>query len=160
MARHFSAQVSAFVCVYAHICVVHVPLLSIETVHRQKTSGPPNIFNHETLLREIRGLRVLKEASVIPLTHTHKHTNAKCKDKAEAAMAQHASFTLHLLWSTEKTQTAVCVTQYGPLSISSTSAPPPLRPSLRLPHLSCGAIVRQYNSTIKSASKKCHPKQP
>lgn len=47
-------------------------------------------------------------------------------------MVQHASFTLHLLWSTEKTQTAACVTQYGPLSVSSTSAPLPLRPSLRL----------------------------
>lgn len=55
---------------------------------------------------------------------TCTHTHTKCGDKAQAAMVQHASFTLHLLCFTEKTQTIICVTQYGSVSIS--SAPLPL----------------------------------
>lgn len=61
-------------------------------------------------------------------TYTHAHTcthaHTKCRDKAQAAMVQHASFTLHLLCFTEKTQTIICVIQYGSVSIS--SAPLPL----------------------------------
>ena len=77
-------------------------------------------------------------------THTHTqttHTHTHCKDKAEAAMLQHASFTLHLLWSTKKTQSVVCVTQYGPLSISSLL---PLFLSFDRPCLSYIAIVQWF----------------
>lgn len=63
---------------------------------------------------------MLKEASVTSLAYTHAHvrmhtctyihthTHTECRNKAEAAMVHHASFTLHLLWSTEKKQTKVC----------------------------------------------------
>ncbi|KAG7505515.1 hypothetical protein JOB18_033466 [Solea senegalensis] len=69
--------------------------------------------------------------------HTHTHTGVK-----------HASFTLHLLWSTEKTQTILCVTQYGPpiSSTLTTSLPSSfwLWLSSALPCLPYMAIVHQH----------------
>lgn len=114
---------------------VFIPLLSLEMGHGQRMAVLPTYSNRETTEGEQRPRGTQRGLCHFPFAHTYAHTHTQCQDKAEAAMVQHASFTLHLLWSTEKTQTIVCVTQYGPLSISSTpstSLPPSLCPSLPL----------------------------
>lgn len=137
------------ICMYpccSHLCCVY-PSVICGDGSRRENGSPPDIFSPwDKTEGDQRPLSTQRGLCHFPFTHKHTHT--KCKDKAEAAMVQRASFTLHLLWSTEKTQTIVCVTQYGPLSISSASFPPSQCPSLPLLCTSCLSyitIVHQYS---------------
>lgn len=124
-------------CLLEHFCAlvcIYVLLLSLVGVAKGWQLSWWILLirqNFETQLGKNRSIWILKEASVIPppthtctRAHTCTHPHTKCGDKAQAAMVQHASFTLHLLCFTEKTQTIICVNQYRSVSIS--SAPLPL----------------------------------
>lgn len=128
--------------IHVHICDAYILLLSLE-MRMKRMAVLLTYSSNERTEGEERPL------SFFFLTHTH----TQCEDKAEAAMVQHASFPLHLLWSTEKTQTTVCVTQYGPRSISSTlstSLTPPLCLSSALPCLSYIARVHQLSMCFQN----------
>lgn len=106
---------------------IHVELLISDSYNRQVIDTDWQFSQHILAIRKQgeQSLKYSKRPLVISLSHTHK-------DKAEALMVQQASFTLHLLWSTDKTQSMVCVTQCGPLSIPSTASTSQLPFSLSL----------------------------
>lgn len=78
-------------------------------------------------------------------------------------MVQHASFTLHLLWSTEKTQNPVCVTQYGPPlylfgSVCFPSSIPPSPSASPLPS-PVSLTSQQSSSAVEQKKKKKEKKK-
>lgn len=133
-------RIYMFVCVYHPVFILCI-LGYIQTM-ADKTKGASECSKRPL------SLLLHTHMHACACTHIHTHTHTECRNKAEASMVHHASFTLHLLWSTEKKQTKVCHSIWASLYLF-----------LQLSHSASALHVLNSSSLSPQYNKKKLPKQ-